>query len=364
MADIRTEHVTKAYGRLVAVDDVSLSVKSGELVVLLGPSGSGKTTLLKCIAGLEVPDQGDVFIDGERVNDLPPRERDISMVFQSYALFPLMTVSQNIGFPLKVRGESDDAIERRVKEVGELLGISKSMESSPKGLSGGEQQRVAIGRAIVRPTKALFMDEPLSSLDAPLRAQLRADLKSLQRELGLTVVYVTHDQVEAMALADKMGVINSGRMLQFGSPREVYDRPSSSFVARFVGTPGANLIEVAFDSTGDSPALRGPGVTFAVPDQLASQLRGKEGLALTLAVRPESVILSPTRTPSSFGASVELVEDLGATKILDVKAGQTLLRVLVPLDFKASPGDVLWGSIDFGRAGLFEADGDTPIWTP
>src|SRR5271156_1690672 len=211
MADIEIQNVTKTYGKTVAVSDVSLKVSSGSFTVILGPSGSGKTTLLRCVAGFEVPDSGEIVINGTPVTQLPPRERDLAMVFQNYALFPLMTVRDNIAFPLKVRNTAVTEIDARVKEVAEFLFIKDLLDKRPAQLSGGEQQRAALGRAIVRQPNALLMDEPLTSLDAPLRAQMRTELKRIRRETQMTAIYVTHDQAEAMALADMIAIMEAGK---------------------------------------------------------------------------------------------------------------------------------------------------------
>ncbi len=244
MAEIVLKNLLKRFGNVVAVNDVSLDIPDGRAVVLLGPSGCGKTSLLRCIAGLEKPDSGRVLIDGNLVNDFTPRERDLSMVFQNYALFPLMSAYDNIAFPLKIRGKSQSEISNRVKEVANILRIENLLDKFPRQLSGGEQQRVAIGRAISREPKAFLLDEPLSNMDAPTRVQLRTELKRIQKELSVTTIYVTHDQSEAMALADKIGVMKSGGILQYESPDDVYLNPASTFVAGFIGSPPMNLADV------------------------------------------------------------------------------------------------------------------------
>ncbi len=340
---------------------VSLSVKSGEFVVLLGPSGSGKTTLLRCIAGLEKPDAGSVFIGGELADGLLPRERDIGMVFQSYALFPLMTVKDNIAFPLKVRGMKQEEIDAKVKQVADRLGIPNLLGKFPKQLSGGEQQRVAIGRAIVRDVSVLLMDEPLSSLDAPLRAQLRTELKTLQRELGTTVIYVTHDQVEAMTLADQMGVVDSGVLLQYGSPKELYSHPLSSFVARFVGTPGSNLVHVVASRRGGALFLQAEGTQFVLPPTQALATAIPDGGKYILAIRPEGISLSRSKGKDSFQATVRLIEPLGSSTVLDVVTGKVQLKVLVAPSFNTSVGEALWGSFDPETAHLFDEAEDSPV---
>lgn len=358
MAAIRVEGLGKSYGEVRAVTDVSLSVGTGEFVVLLGPSGSGKTTLLRCIAGLETPDSGEVFIGDEMVNSLSPRERDISMVFQNYALFPLMSVRDNIGFPLKVRGRPRQEIDEGVKSISQKLGISKLLDRAPRQLSGGEQQRVAIARTLIRRTNALLMDEPLSNLDAPLRAQLRTELKALQKEFGMTILYVTHDQVEAMTLAGKIGVMSSGRLLQYGLPLDVYGRPTSPFVAGFVGSPAANLIEVSLTRSGGSTNLDSPGLHVVLPPGLSAKVVSRPEGKYLFAIRPEDINPRNSQSAGTVECVVELVEPLGGSSILDLRVGSSMIRAVVDPSFKASVGDRVWMDVDFEKARLFDARTD------
>jgi ABC-type sugar transport system ATPase subunit len=245
MPAVSLQHLTKRFdpqGAVAALTDVSLDVAAREFLVLLGPSGCGKTTVLRLIAGLEEPTAGDVLIDGVRVNDLPPKDRDVAMVFQSYALYPHLTVRENIGFPLKMRRVPPAEIGTRVGEVAAMLEVAELLDRKPAQLSGGERQRVALGRAVVRRPKVFLFDEPLSNLDARLRVQMRAELVRLHRSLGATMVYVTHDQVEAMTMGQRIAVLSKGELQQVGTPEEIYARPSNTFVAAFIGTPGMNLI--------------------------------------------------------------------------------------------------------------------------
>ena len=256
MAEIHLEHLTKTFpGGIIAVDDVDLRVEDGEFLVLVGPSGCGKSTLLRMIAGLEEVSEGRIAIGGTDVTDLAPRRRDIAMVFQSYALYPHMSVRQNIGYGLKVRRTGKAEAKRRVEEVAKLLGLEELLDRRPAQLSGGQRQRVAMGRAIVREPKAFLMDEPLSNLDAKLRVGMRASLAQLHARLGVTTVYVTHDQTEAMTLGHRVAVINEGRVLQCDSPQRLYDRPDNVFVAAFIGTPAMNLVEATLD--GDTVRFAG-----------------------------------------------------------------------------------------------------------
>src|SRR5579872_477700 len=243
MIQLELRSIEKRYGNgNDAVKGISFVAEQGEFIVLVGPSGCGKSTTLRMIAGLEEATGGDIVIGGKRVNDLPPKERDIAMVFQNYALYPHLSVAENIGFPLSIRKEKKDIIEREVRKAAELLSITHLLHRKPKELSGGERQRVAVGRAIVRKPQVFLFDEPLSNLDAALRTEMRAELKSLQRRLGTTMIYVTHDQTEAMTMGDKIVVLNQGRIEQFGTPQEIYMKPNSTFVARFLGSPAMNLI--------------------------------------------------------------------------------------------------------------------------
>jgi multiple sugar transport system ATP-binding protein len=243
MATVETRHVIKLFDEVRAVDGIDLTASEGEFLVLLGPSGCGKTTLMRMIAGLERPTAGDIVIGGEVVTDLPPRARNVAMVFQSYALYPHLTVEKNIAFPLRAVGMAGDEVRRKVEWAAKMFGIGHLLERKPRQLSGGERQRVALARAVVREPVVFLLDEPLSNLDAKLRNSARDELKQFQRELGTTTIYVTHDQVEAMGLGDRIAVLNRGKICQVGTPQEIYDRPMDTFVATFIGSPPMNLVE-------------------------------------------------------------------------------------------------------------------------
>ena len=367
MAEIRLQNVSKLYGKIVALDDISLRVKDRESVVLLGPSGCGKTTLLRCIAGLERINNGEILIDGEVVNEFEPRERDLSMVFQTYALFPLMNVYDNIGFPLKIRHSSKSEIDHRVREVANLLQIGSLLKKTPRQLSGGEQQRVAIGRAIAREPKAFLMDEPLSNLDTPLRVQMRTELKKIQKEIGITTIYVTHDQAEAMVLADRIGVMLNGQLLQYDSPGSVYSQPANSFVATFIGNPSTNIAPVVLTETEKEGKivnyLVGEGFDFPVSENLAHNLRELIGYSpskeLNLAIRPEDIQITKKGILSDESkhveADIQLIEPLGSTTLIDVKIGKGLLfKVSVPKDFDLNLGDHVWLKFDEAKVHLFD----------
>jgi multiple sugar transport system ATP-binding protein len=302
MADVRYESATRIYPGTdaPAVEALDLHVEDGEFMVLVGPSGSGKTTALRMLAGLEEVDAGAVMIGGEDVTDLPPKRRDVAMVFQNYALYPYLTVAANIGFPLKIAGVGKADRERRVREVAELLELSDYLERKPGQLSGGQRQRVAMGRAIVRRPRVFLMDEPLSNLDAKLRVQMRADIAALQSQLGVTTVYVTHDQAEAMTLGHRVAVMHDGRLQQCDTPRALYDRPANTFVAGFIGSPAMNLLTL--------PRRSGGGVALGgtVFPAVAAAENGRENCIVGL--RPESLELATEGVP----ARVEVVEEFGA----------------------------------------------------
>ncbi len=306
MPHLELRNIEKRYANNSdAVRGISFSAEKGEFIVLVGPSGCGKSTTLRMIAGLEEATGGDIIINGTRVNNLEPKDRDIAMVFQNYALYPHLTVYENIAFPLAIRKEQKSTIEAAVHSAANLLSITKLLERKPKELSGGERQRVALGRAIVRNPQVFLFDEPLSNLDAALRTEMRAELKSLQRRLGTTMVYVTHDQTEAMTMGDKIVVMNSGQIEQTGTPREIYDSPATPFVARFLGTPTINMIQgtIGTDSYFEAARFRLP-----VPEN-----KFAIGSEVLLGIRPEAfAVASAGSTDASVvSGTVELVERLG-----------------------------------------------------
>jgi multiple sugar transport system ATP-binding protein len=380
LATIRVEDLQKSYGDSKALDRVSFTVSEGEFSVMLGPSGCGKTTLLRCIAGLERPDTGHVYIGEERVDLLPPGQRDLAMVFQTVSLFPHMTVAENIAFPLKVRGSSAQAMAEKVTEVAKLLSIEGLLDKAPSELSGGEQQRVEIGRAIARDPKAFLMDEPLSSLDSPLRAQLRAELKRIQREVGATVIYVTHDQAEALALADRIGVMDRGILLQYDKAQNVFETPSSAFVARFVGDPQANLVNVkvvqadgaaALPERSPAYAVVGGGFRSPIPDTTARNILEKvrtiQGRVpqgdgeIQVSIRPEDILIatSPGKSGGEMKGRVVMEEMLTLYRLLTVELdgdspGRTSLKVLCEKGSRFALGDEVWLRPDMGKARYFE----------
>ncbi|POB10837.1 ABC transporter ATP-binding protein [Sulfobacillus sp. hq2] len=317
MASVVLQHVTKRYGNVEAVHDVNLDIRDQEFLVFLGPSGCGKTTTLRMVAGLEELSGGDIFIGDENVSQKPPKDRDIAMVFQNYALYPHMTVYENMAFGLKLRKTPKSEIDRRVKEAAEILGLGQLLSRKPKELSGGQRQRVALGRAIVREPKAFLMDEPLSNLDAKLRTQTRVELKNLHRRLGATIIYVTHDQTEAMTMGTRIVVMRDGVVQQVDTPDGIYNNPANQFVATFVGTPAMNLVKGAVISQGDTASLQIGSQTIELPGRIRQTLSRLNSNALTLGVRPEDIFLGEGRADEpALNATVQVIEPLGHEHIV------------------------------------------------
>ena len=325
MARIQIDHVEKWFGTVQVLNDISLAIGDGEFVVLVGPSGCGKSTLLRIISGLEPASEGVIRIDDLDVTDLPAKSRDIAMVFQSYALYPHMTVADNMAFSLKVRGTDRATIDARVKAAAASLGLAELLDRKPAALSGGQRQRVAMGRAIVRDPKVFLFDEPLSNLDAKLRVSMRSEIKALHQRLKTTTVYVTHDQVEAMTMADRIVVMRAGVIEQIGTPLELYDRPANSFVAEFIGSPSMNLITATLEKGAGklSARLKGIGNSLALP----TTIKGSDGQSVTLGIRPEHVL--PRGADNRFEVRVDTVEPLGAqVQLVTELAGRPLTVLL------------------------------------
>jgi len=328
MAEVAFRNVRKSFDGNLVLDDLDLEIADGEFVVLVGPSGCGKSTALRLLAGLEELSGGDILIGGRVVNELPPKDRDIAMVFQSYALYPHMSVRENMAFGLRIRKMPAAEIDRRVAEAAGVLAIAELLERKPRELSGGQRQRVALGRAIVRNPAVFLFDEPLSNLDAKLRVQMRAELSKLQKRLGTTTVYVTHDQVEAMTMGDRIALLHDGRLQQVGSPLDVYSEPANVFVATFVGTPPMNLLR---GRVGEGGAVQGEGFELTLPATLAARA-GEPGREVVIGVRPEHL-----RHPEEAGGgptaplplTVEVVELLGHETVVHGKVGGELVSAIV-----------------------------------
>ena len=349
MADVRYEQATKLYSGtdVPAVDALDLEVEDGEFMVLVGPSGSGKTTALRMLAGLEEVDAGAVLIGGRDVTDLPPKKRDVAMVFQNYALYPYLTVSQNIAFPLKMAGVKKAERERQAAEVARRLGMEHYLGRKPSQLSGGERQRVAMGRAIIRKPSVFLMDEPLSNLDAKLRVQMRADIAALQRDLGITTVYVTHDQAEAMTLGHRVAVLDHGRLQQVGEPRELYDRPTNRFVAGFIGSPAMNLCDVTCENG---------AVSFGGERVELGPAAANGSGAVVLGLRPEALEVGLEGLP----ARVEVVEEFGADAFVfsSAQIGGEETRLVARTEARRAPaqGERIFLRVKPEEAHLFDAE--------
>jgi multiple sugar transport system ATP-binding protein len=348
MATISIENVRKNFGAVEIIKGVSFEVADGQFAVLVGPSGCGKSTLLRMIAGLESVTQGDIKLDGKRINDVPPDQRGIAMVFQSYALYPHMTVAENIGFSLDLKKIPKAAIRKEVAQVAELLQLSELLDRRPAALSGGQRQRVAIGRAIIKRPRVILFDEPLSNLDASLRVQMRAELQRLHQELRPTIIYVTHDQVEAMTMADTIVVLNQGNVAQWAHPIELYRRPRSTFVATFIGSPRMNLIKgiiAAGESMASFTAADGWTVPLARRD-----LAAMHSQSAWLGIRPECIRLVDANTEADLSGKVVIVERLGAETYVNVAKGRDTLLVRVQGDIAVRPGDTV--QLAFDRTGF------------
>lgn len=336
MAEVVVRDLAKTYpgGTARATDEVSLEIADGEFMVLLGPSGCGKTTLLRMIAGLELPDSGQIVIGGKDVTYLEPRRRNLSMVFQSYAVFPNKKVADNIGFGLRVHGVPADEIRRKVAWAAELLQLTPYLDRYPARLSGGQRQRVAVARAIVMDADVLLMDEPLSNLDALLRLSFRAELKRLVAELGTTTIYVTHDQVEALSLGNRVAVMRAGAIVQCGPPTEVYDDPATEFVGGFLGSPPMNFLTGTVAAGAAGPRFDLGGQSLAVPPELSSF----EGKTLRLGIRPEAVVLADNPADATVRAELEVLEPLGSSTLLTTRLSGQTVKVQAPPGLRADEG--------------------------
>jgi multiple sugar transport system ATP-binding protein len=355
LVKLTLDHVSKFYGETKAVDNFNLDVEDKEFMSILGPSGCGKTTLLRLIAGLETNSEGQILFDDLDISEIPSRERNVSMVFQSYALFPHMTASENIGFPLSVRNETKDNISTRVHEVGNLLKISQLLDRKPRELSGGEQQRVALGRAIVRKPSILLMDEPLSNVDAKTRAYLRSELKELQREIKTTLVYVTHDQTEAMTMSHRIALMRKGKLVQVGIPEMIYEHPNDVWSASFVGSLPMNFFDCTLIDKRGVRAIGAACFAPQSPEDIMKKLDGLEhGTEFQLGVRPEDIEISKIRqSKPTCEADVHLLEPTGDSIIVDLKVEEKIMKAKVKPGFKVKEGDHVYITFDWSRAHLF-----------
>ena len=367
MATVKLENITKRFGDLTALDDITLDIQDEEFFVLLGQTGAGKTTTLRCIAGLDKPEEGTIYLDGISVNDKTPAERDVAFVFQSHILYPHLSVYENIAFPLHPRRLSAEEIDRRVRDIAQMLHIEHLLMRTPNQLSGGETQRVGLGRAMVRRPQVFLMDEPISNLDAKLRAEMRAEIRWRQRDLGTTTFYVTHDQVEAMSMADRIAVLETGKIQQLGTPADIYNHPENLFVAGFIGNPSMNCIpsdisrgngELRLTLTSD----RETGNSVIIQDaNIAALLNNSDpDRDVVFGVHPEDVIVSHQSISNAFQAEVYSVEPLGAETIVELTLGtgaagtHTILKACTAPNFEAEIGEYLYVTFVAERMHFFD----------
>jgi multiple sugar transport system ATP-binding protein len=359
MAQVSLRKVVKAYETFRAVHGIDLEIEDHEFVVLVGPSGCGKSTTLRMVAGLEDITDGEIWIGGDLVNDVPPRDRDIAMVFQNYALYPHMTVFENMAFGLKLRKFPRDEIKKRVDEAARILDLSPLLERRPKALSGGQRQRVAMGRAIVRNPRVFLFDEPLSNLDAKLRVQMRTEIKKIHQTVDTTIIYVTHDQVEAMTLADRVVVMNAGRIEQVGPPQELYHHPATRFVAGFIGSPAMNFLPVTVGNEGGLHLQLATGQRMPVPSARVERYAPYAGRKMTLGLRPEHLPdMSDHLRPGAvqLDALVDVVEPMGMETMIHFFLAGVPVTARVDPDVTSKPGEILPLAADLNQMHLIEDD--------
>ncbi|MGI5818759.1 MAG: ABC transporter ATP-binding protein [Armatimonadota bacterium] len=364
MAEVRLANLSKRFGQTEAVRGVDLQVRDHEFLVLVGPSGCGKTTVLRMIAGLEEPSSGAIYIGERRVNDLSPKDRDIAMVFQNYALYPHMSVYDNMAFSLRLSKLPREEIDRRVHDAAAMLGIDEYLDRKPGQLSGGQRQRVALGRAVVREPAVFLMDEPLSNLDAKLRIQTRAELIKLHRRLGITTVYVTHDQVEAMTMGDRITVMRNGEVQQCDSPQQIYDHPANRFVAGFIGSPAMNFIEALLSDDGEEMTVEAEGISLTLPARFreSATVREYANGPIVFGIRPGDIhdasLPGPVtpRPTNTVRTQVEVVEPMGAESMVYLRAAKHSLVASLDSATCAEEGAALDVALNLDRAHLFDAD--------
>ena len=356
MTQIELRGVQKWFGAVQVIKDLNLTIADNEFIVLLGQSGCGKTTTLRAVAGLETIDEGDILIDGQKVQHLKCSDRDIAMVFQSFSLYPHMTVYENIAFPLRATRMAKSDIDTAVREIARVLRITDLLDKKPSALSGGDMQRVAIGRALVRRPKAMLMDEPIGALDAKLREEMRAEIKRLHVKQGSTTIYVTHDQIEAMSLADRIVIMHEGVLQQVGTPEEVYQRPANLFVAQFVGSPVMNVAETRVAEQGGQASVSVGGVErgFAFPHELLSKLNGHAAGGLALGIRPEGVLVRHEKADGYLPVEARIIEPLGSFDIVDLRVGDEVLRARTKSGFVPGPGKQVFARLDPAQAHFFD----------
>jgi multiple sugar transport system ATP-binding protein len=367
MSVVVCKDLTKRFGDVIAVDRVNVEIRDGEFMVFVGPSGCGKTTTLRMIGGLETVSAGEILIDGKLVNRIAPRHRDIAMVFQNYALYPHYKVFDNIGYPLRLQKRPKDEIDRRVSEAAKILGIGHLLDRWPRQLSGGERQRVALGRAIVRNPRLYLMDEPLSNLDAQLRVRMRREIIHLQRMLGTTTIYVTHDQVEAMTMGDRIMVLRGGKIQQVGEPETLYNQPANMFVAQFIGSPAMNLFSGRLEGAGGELTLVTDIGNFQLPAELVSRVDSPSAAPrgpreVMCGIRPEDIRLnSPDPASGHSQAVVDLVEGLGSDAYVSLKIGDAILLARTPADARPEENETVGVHLNLHKLHLFDPDSEATM---
>lgn len=357
MANVRLKNITKSFGSVVAVDNVTLDIPDGKITALLGPSGCGKTTMLLMLAGIYQPTKGEIFFDDVMVNGIPPKLRNVGLVFQSYALYPHMTVFDNIAFPLRLQKVPKAEIKRRVEEITEVVQIRELLKRKPGQMSGGQQQRVALCRALVKNPDLLLLDEPLSNLDARLRIETRVEIKRIQQELGITTILVTHDQVEAVTMADQVAVMKQGVIQQYSTPVDLLHKPVNMFVGSFIGDPPMNLLDAKLTVQDGKPHIQcGSELLIPIPNETAETLKKSSMNEFVLGIRPESMELSNEPSEFGFQGTVFMVELLGRDQLVDFRYGDTVLRVLVSAEENIQTGDSMWIHPQLDRLHLFNKE--------
>ncbi len=364
MAAVTLEHVTKRFGDVAVVRDVSIEIRDKEFLVLVGPSGCGKSTILRMIAGLEEASDGDIYIGDRLVNDVSAKDRDIAMVFQNYALYPHMSVFDNLAYGLRQRRTSASEIQRRVQAVAERLGIEQLLMRKPRQLSGGQRQRAALGRAIVREPQVFLMDEPLSNLDAKLRVQTRVELTKLHARLQTTVIYVTHDQVEAMTLGNRIAILKDGMLQQIDTPTEVYAKPANVFVAGFIGSPAMNFFNARLERVNGEVRVKGDGLEINLPSEIVARINDYTGRAVILGIRPEDIHdgrhVAASGSPSAR-ANVDVVEHMGSENIVHLTSGAASFVARVGSSVDLKPGEILPIDVDARKIQLFDSANEKAV---
>ncbi|WP_455367810.1 ABC transporter ATP-binding protein [[Eubacterium] cellulosolvens] len=355
MVKVGLKNLTKKFGDVIATDNLNLEIKDKEFFVILGPSGGGKSTILNMIAGTEIQDEGSIYFDDECVDDVPPEKRDVAMVFQSYALYPHMKAYQNISFGLENRKVPKGEIQRRVEETAALLRIDHLLKRKPHELSGGERQRVALARAIVREPRVFLLDEPMSNLDAKLRVGMRAELIRIQKSIKTTLIYVTHDQVEAMSMADRIGIMSNGKLIQLGEPMDLFEKPINRFVGGFIGTPPMNFFECVLSGAETRPIIKTDAFELEITGARAKKIRDQTSSSkIILGVRPQNISIYSTTASGRIPSEVYAVEPLGTETVVDLKVNDKIIKAETDPSYSGRIGEKAWFKIDIDNSFFFD----------